>query len=378
MKALHIALLVKHFHLLGGSERYAYEICRRMVARGHSLDLFAWEADRDLLHGITFHQVRDPFPFSSAGRLFLYARQVAKILPSMRHDIIHSHEKGFYQDIFTQHSFTYKEGMRKYSWLRRFDQIYLSLRSQIYLWLEKKQMQSLWLVPVSTAIQEDISRNYARKDNLCVISPGVDIDHFSPAWVAENRDIQRRAANIAEDEFVVLFVGSEFKRKGLDHLIPAIKYKMQLLVVGRGNHLPYYQKLAASHGVNRQVHFIGLCQDVRNYYAMADVVVLPSLSEAFGMSILEAMACGLPIIVTANSGVAELVVDGKNGFLLREFPQLSEVMHYLRSSPDVRRQVGAAARKTAETHTWDRATEAYEKLYYRVYDEKKRAWQRGG
>jgi glycosyltransferase involved in cell wall biosynthesis len=162
---------------------------------------------------------------------------------------------------------------------------------------------------------------------------------------------------------VVLFVGGEFRRKGLDRLIPAIGPNMKLIVVGRGEHLDHYRRLAAACGLEGRIEFAGHCaDDVRRYYAQADVVVLPSVSEAFGMSILEGMACGLPVVASPAAGVASLIAEGRNGFLAGEVDALRAALASLQD-PAVRNRMGEKARRTAESYSWDRIASDYEEVY---------------
>lgn len=363
-----VAVLVKSFTLTGGMERYVVETCRRLAARGHRLDIYAREADPELLDTMRFCRVPSGFTFSSAGRAVSFARETAKMLEGQGYDVIHSHEKGCCQDIETIHCFSYLDGLEKYSLLRRLDQKYLSLRSLLYLWLERRQMKTPWLIAVSEAIGDDIRKHYGRTSNVAVIPPGVDLEMFQPARVAAQRESARKAEGFSPEDLVVLFVGSEFRRKGLDRLIRAIGPGMRLLVAGRGDDLPYHRQLVAQYGLEKQVRFAGLVREVFPCYAAADVVVLPSRSEAFGMSILEGMACGLPVIVSANSGVAPLIRHGDNGYLLHDAAaELFAFLQQLRSQAE-RERLGRGARGAAEAYSWARVADAHEALYRRVVD----------
>lgn len=360
-----IAVLVKSFSLAGGMERYVVETCRRLAARGHRLDIYAREADPEFLGNMRFCRVPAGVSFSSALRAVSFARETAKMLQGQEYDVIHSHEKGCCQDIETIHCFSYKDGLKKYSLLRRIDQKYLSLRSLLYLWLERRQMKNPWLIAVSEAIGDDIHKQYGRSRNVAVIPPGVDLEIFQPEKIAARREAARKAEGFLADDLVILFVGSEFRRKGLDQLIAAIGPGMRLLVVGRGDDLSYHRHLVAQYGLAEQVRFAGLAREVFPYYAAADVVVLPSRSEAFGMSILEGMACGLPVIVSVNSGVASLVRHGENGYLLHDAAALPTLIQRLFSREE-RERLGRGARVTAEDYSWDRVADAHEELYRRV------------
>ena len=110
---------------------------------------------------------------------------------------------------------------------------------------------------------------------------------------------------------------------------------------------------------------MGHTDNVRSYFALADVVALPSLSEAFGMSILEGMACGLPVVTSSNAGISSLITDGVNGFAFDDKARLREILPGL-SDPVKRERIGAQARMTAEEHTWQATADEYEKLFFQI------------
>jgi len=366
---LKIALLVKEFSQTGGMERYVVELAKGLRDRGHEVHIYASRADQELLPGFELHQVPARNVFSSVLKALAFARDTAKMLEGASFDIVHSHERGYRQDILTVHCFSYKEGIAKYSLLRRIDQKYLSLRGALYLWLERRQMESPWLVAVSRIIAEDIKKQYGRSANVSVIHPGADTAFFSPEAILPLRKKARAAAGYGEHELVILFVGSEFRRKGLDRLIRTIGPGMRLLVVGRGDDWPYHRQLVARHGLEKQVSFAGLASNVLPHYAAADVVALPSRSEAFGMSVLEGMACGLPVIVSDNAGVASLIRHGENGYLSHTGSELASLLGQLQNR-DLRRRLGQAARVTAEDYSWGRVAALHEELYRRVVADK--------
>jgi len=369
---LKIAVLIKNFNRVGGAEKYAVETTRRLAQRKHEISLYSWAADAEAVSGLRFHKVPNRMRFSSVLNLYAFSREVSRLMKGKNYDVVLSHDRTSSQDIAVIHTFSYKSGVDGYSLLRKIDQLYLSPRSGLHLWLDKRQMNSSWLVAVSEKIREDIHNFYDRRDHVDVITPGIDIQKFTPSFIAENRDRIREEEGFTENEMVVLFVGSEFKRKGLDRLIPAIKGPMRLLVAGRGEKLGYYQGLAEKHGAGRKVRFLGLVSDVNRYYAASDVVVLPSRIEAFGISLLEGMACGLPVITSAGTGCADLIDSGVNGFISHHENDLSDIFNRLRD-PDLRKAVGIRARALAEKHTWDATADLYEKLCFQVAGEKNRS-----
>jgi UDP-glucose:(heptosyl)LPS alpha-1,3-glucosyltransferase len=231
-------------------------------------------------------------------------------------------------------------------------------------------MTTPFLVAVSETVKDDIRKYYNRDRGVSVITPGVDTTWFNPSWVAQSREKVRREERIPEDDMVIVFIGSEFRRKGLDDLVPAIGNGMRLLIVGKGERKRHYQRMIKRCGHSDKVHFKGHSDDVRRYLAAADVVVLPSLSEAFGMSIMEGMACGHPVVTSSNTGVSALIENGLNGFTFQNPSELPRILRRL-SDPVERRRLGERARKTADNHNWKKASEKYENLYYQVAESKK-------
>lgn len=367
---LNIAICIKRFGRWGGKETYAVEVARELVKKGHRVSVFAATADKDLLSGMAFHKVTGRLSFSNILNTLNFIYETRHLVADGAFDIVHSHERHYCPDVQTLHSFSYRSGMDQYAGLRKFEQKYLSPRSLAYLWLEKRQMHTPWLVAVSSKVAEDVGNRYHRKDRICVIRPGVDAHAFHPRLIEEGRRKMRARFGIEENDLAILFVGSAFKRKGLDRLIGALSPNMRLLVVGTGDHLPLYKKMVAHRGLSGQVSFLGFIQDVKPYYAAADVVALPSRSEAFGMSILEAMACGLPTIVSENAGVADIIEDGRNGCLMRDPDTLPDLLKAL-SDADVRARIGRMARDTAQACSWENIAAAHEDCYRMIISGKR-------
>jgi len=356
---LKIAVLIKRFIATGGAERYAVEVTRRLLQRGHAIDLYTRQVESGLAKGMHVVRVPDRLRFSSVLNSWSFAAETAKCLRDNEFDVVLSHERGHCQDLAVIHTFAYKLGVEAYSFFKKLNSIYLSPRSWLHLRLERQQMARPWLVPVSSIIKTGIQKYYGRSANIRIATPGVDIDWFHPAWIRQNRETVRQAEGIGPAELVLLFVGSEFRRKGLDMLINAIGPGMRLLVVGSGERHAYYRRLSARRGVQGQISYLGLVEDVRRFYAAADAVVLPSRKEAFGMSILEGMACGLPVACSAAAGVSELVGDDANGYLFSDTTGLKAVLQKLKD-PDTRHRLGQQARRTASDHTWEVTTDVYE------------------
>jgi UDP-glucose:(heptosyl)LPS alpha-1,3-glucosyltransferase len=158
----------------------------------------------------------------------------------------------------------------------------------------------------------------------------------------------------------LLLIGNDWKKKGLDTLLKAIgllkNLPLRLLVVG-SDAPGFYRELVDQFALHDRVRFQKPSMDVLFFYAAADLYVGPSLEDSFGLPILEAMACGLPVIASANAGASELIRDGETGFILRD-PQnqveLASLIRRIQAEDKLRALIGAAASRYVMTNCrWD-------------------------
>jgi glycosyltransferase involved in cell wall biosynthesis len=157
----------------------------------------------------------------------------------------------------------------------------------------------------------------ARYDRaVSVIHNGVDTDAFSP------RDPDRSLANLPAGARVIVSVGRLVGWKGLHLIIEALTDlppDVHFLVIGEGSEREALQGLAARLGVGARVRFAGRIAhaELPRWLACGDIFVQPSIGEeAFGISVVEAMACGLPVLAADNGGMREIVLPGSTGYLL--------------------------------------------------------------
>lgn len=364
-RKLNIALIIKNFVATGGAERYAVEAAKRILEKGHNIDLYARKIDKNLTTGMKVFEVPDKLKFSSVLSLYSFAKETSKLIADKKYDVIHSHDKGCDAHLSTLHTFSFKKGIENISFVKKLNDFTFSPRAWLYSNMEKKQITSKMLAAVSEIIKKDIKTYHKRDNNVAIITPGVDTDRFCPESIAHERSSARESENLKPNELTVLFVGSEFKRKGLDRLIPAIGKDMKLFVVGRQEHMRHYRRLAADYNLSDRICFTGLTDNVIKYYALSDIVVLPSISEAFGMSVLEGMACGLPVVTSNETGCSSLIKTGVNGFIFQNQKDLTNILDTLKDKR-IRNKIGKQARKTAQKHTWDKTAQKYEDLYYSI------------
>ena len=362
---LSIAVLVKKYTTSGGAERYAVEVTRRLADRGHHVQVFTRESDEPDRQRIVIHKVKKRYAFSGAASLYGFARDTAEMVS--RHgpfDVVHSHDRTIAQDIATLHTFTHRSGIADGGPLKRYGNL-LSPRNQLHLWLEKKQMASPVLAGVSPLVAENAAACYPGRTDIHVMPPGVDCDMFHPDQLRPLRDAARKKWRIAGNAFVVLFVGTEFRRKGLDILIAGLPADVHLVVAGKGDGKKETQLALHAKAPAIKSTFAGLASDIRPFYAMADLLVLPSRREAFGMVVLEAMAAGLPVVCSSAAGAASLIDHRKNGFAFTTLEELRQILLKCREQ-GLPPEIAAAGRKTAMAHSWEKTAAGYETLYYEI------------
>ena len=224
----------------------------------------------------------------------------------------------------------------------------------------------------SAMVRGEIAQRFgldARK--LHVIYNGVDLAHFHPRERARLRAQARAGLGVDDGDFVFLFVGSGFWRKGLDAAIDALaasgEASFRLLVAGRDRDGARFAARATVAGLGGRLRLLGGCDDVRPLYAAADCFLLPTRYDPFPNTALEALAMGLPVIVGRRSGAAELVRAGQNGWTCdpADVPGLARLLREAaRASGDNRLQ--GAARAAADPYGIDpmaaRLTELYAAL----------------
>lgn len=220
------------------------------------------------------------------------------------------------------------------------------------------------VVALTTAEADLLVSTYGRvRAPIHVIPNGVDVARFRPPEPWERAEA-RTALGIADDRTVALFIGHEFERKGLPLVIAGLRAApgVALVVVGGGpDMIRRARSQARDAGVEDRVVFAGTHGDPVPFLWAADVLALPSAYEANALVLLEALACGLPVVATRVGFAPDLVEDGVNGFLVdREAASvgahLDELDHGRAGT------MRAAARATAEQYSWPEIARRYLRL----------------
>jgi glycosyltransferase involved in cell wall biosynthesis len=224
-------------------------------------------------------------------------------------------------------------------------------------------------VCVSEGVAAEIREHYpALGARIVAIHNGIDTASFAPGMHHRQAVALRDTLEIPQERLVAAFVASEWGRKGLAPVLRALALTPDWdLVVAGGGDERRYRAMAASLGVDKSVHWLGIRSDVQLVYELADAFVLPTSYESFSLVSFEAAASGLPILVTPVNGVRELIEDGQNGFLISREPRLiAGRLGELAADEALRRRLGQAARRSALEFDAEKMVAKHQELYSRL------------
>ena len=224
---------------------------------------------------------------------------------------------------------------------------------------------------VVIALTEDMKRHIQRicQREVVVIPNGIDLNRFERLSRAEVRN----ELQIKEGERTILFVGRLHPVKGVKHLIRAMPLIGQaapgvtLILLGDGEERQDLEALTRKLNLENFITFKGRVPNAETprYMIASDILVLPSLSEGFPVVVLEAMACGLPIVATDVRGLPEIIVSGENGFIVKpEKPEaIAEKALQLLGNDQLRHAIGANNRHKVKQYSWDNVAADLEAVY---------------
>ncbi len=214
------------------------------------------------------------------------------------------------------------------------------------------------LAAVSRRTATCLSKYFNRQD-VCVIPNAVDAARFSVSARLALRPQARSRRHFQDSDFVLLLMGNDWRVKGLETVLHAMgslrELPMQIVVAGDDSPNTFLE-IARSLGISARCRFEPSREDVLDFYAAADLYVSPSHEDSFALPVAEAMACGLPVITSAQAGVSEWIRQGENGFVVRDpndHEELSHLLVDLCRDPAQRKRVGDSASKLPPEWDWD-------------------------
>lgn len=213
---------------------------------------------------------------------------------------------------------------------------------------------------------------YGRSSPFPVIYLGLDPRVFSRDRRLAQRAEARKLLGIPEDRFTLLLIGNDLASKGLPVLIAALAQlrsaPIDLLCV-TAEEPSIHRAKAREHLPENRVRILPPRKDVELYYAAADAYAGPSMEDTFAQPPAEAMACGLPVIVSAANGASEIITDGLDGMILREptdAATLAAMIQRLYEDPSLRTRLGENAARIAAQYTWERNGQELAAIFHAI------------
>lgn len=381
---MRIGLVLDRFdRRLGGVEQWTAQLADRLLARGHELHVVAKSvAEQELRPGLT------PHVLPSRSSRIAQADAAAEVLRGLDLDVIHDMGFGWYCDVLQPHGGSRLAANEQNlalsrRWLRPAKRLITSLlpRYRDFEALCRKQYAAppfdrpnRLVVAISEMVHRDLKRHHALDDrSIRLVYNGVDTDRFTPDLRSIHREPLRRELGIGAGQVLFLIVAHNLVLKGVPTLLKAMALVRSagqdacLAVVG-GRRTKPFERVARRLGIHDVVRFVGAVDDSAPYYAAADVYVQPTWYDPCSLVVLEALACGLPVITTRMNGAGELMTPGVHGDVLHDPGEPASLAASMCRWMDAgRRQEGSnAARSLMLANTLDGNVDAIVAVYREI------------
>jgi UDP-glucose:(heptosyl)LPS alpha-1,3-glucosyltransferase len=353
---MRVLIVARPWSFHGGVESATAGLLAALVEQGHDVHVLSPGAQRPL-RGLTVHRLRLP-PLSPAMRAVTLALLVPPVVARGRWDIVQAHER-----VLGAHVYRAGEGCHRAYLQAIGNPAGRRVYHRVVMALERRVFSTTpAIVAIARRGKDEVERCYrVASERISVVYNGVDLARFHPGHRARDGAKAREEAGVPPTAWTALFVGSGFERKGLGTAIEAFARLgddgSRLVVIGKGD-VRRFTAEAQRLGVAGRIAWLGARDDIERWYAAADALVLPARYEPFGNVHLEALACGVPVVTSAQAGGAEAVVEGVSG-AVREAADVdgfAQALAWFRSRS--RAEVEGPCRAAAEPFTYARQVAA--------------------
>jgi glycosyltransferase involved in cell wall biosynthesis len=374
-RRLRIAVLSRTFKSTGGgAERYAMALVEQL-AKSHELHVFSQEMEHQW-PGVCYHPVsmllKKPRWINQ-----LWFAAMTWWATRRGFDVVHSHENTWHGQVQTVHvvpiQYNLFHGRTGARLAMRWLKVITSPRLLAYLWLERCRYQvdgKRIIVLTSQSLQSTMAHTYpAAIAAMQVVTPGVT--SIPGLANVEDQLAQRKLLGLPDQGQCILFVGNDFQKKGLPVLLEAMRKlpnDAYLAVVGNDERLEKFKEEVQTPALKHRVFFLGVQKNMGSVYRAADCLAHPTLEDTFAMVVLEAMAHGLPVVVSGAHycGISDLLNNGKNALILENPLDARTLIGALKSvllDPVLRHELSKAGCTFARAHQWADAARAHEAIY---------------
>lgn len=375
MKHCRLAIVRQKYRPDGGAERFVSRALEALSAHDMELNVITrqWEGERQDNWHIN---ICDPMKLGRISREKGFADAARKLWQRENFDIVQSHERIAGCDIYRAGDGVHRRWLMQRArilpaWRGKW--LFMDRYHRYVMQAERAMYQAPELKAVicnAEMVKQEIIEDFSIPANkIHVIYNAIDSSRFVPAN-EELRAKLRKEMAIPQNAVALVFVGSGFERKGLASAIRAIaNTDRYLVVVGQDKAEKQYQELAQSLGCQNRVRFMGMQKNTLPFYQAVDGLLLPTLYDPFPNVILEAMACGLPVITSHTCGGAEFITTGQNGYVCDalDIPRLSEAVMAI-PSRFVDESMGIFARERVKDATPEKLSQQLISLYQNILD----------
>lgn len=369
-------MVIPKYGLVGGAEGFAAELTERIAADTRfEVHVFAnrWadSAGRIVFHPIPI--VRFPKFLTTTSFAWFAGREISAAGPF---DLIHTHDRIFRADLYTMHGIPHRW------WVREVRRKRMSLFDRALARVEDRLVSEggcRRFLAVSELTRKIFLDEYPIDPaRVMVVHPGIDASPYAKLDRERCRREIRGRFGIVPDEPLILFVSMNFAIKGLDHILRGLgrlrekdpSARFRLLVIGRGDQKAY-GRLARELGLGDAVLFAGAVarEKLPEVYLAGDLYAMLSRFDTFGMVVLEAMAAGLPVLISGSVGASDIVREGENGFVVENPADTDVIAERIETMlhGDVRERMGREALKTAGENSWDMAVARVLSVYEDIW-----------
>ena len=364
---MRIALIVHDFSRRLGHGRYTVELAERF-RHDHDVHVFANTIDPEDAGSVRVHRV--PAIRANALTTILTFPLPAMLRVGSGWDVIHAQglTSGRF-NVVTAHicnagwARAQRAATVARTWRQRaFEHVVTALEGSMY-----RHSAGAEVIAISNQLRHELAEFYDRRERVSVIHHGVDTTHFRPAAPESVRALRRELA-LPADRPIALFVG-DLRKGGVVALEVLAQVSGLHLLMVSGSDTEPYRAHAAALGVSERVTFEPAARTIQRYYAAADMFLFPSPYDAFGMVALEAMASALPVVMSRQAGASELIEPERDGLIVDKATDIGAFVDHVRRltrNPELRTSMGAAARRTAERHSWDAVARETMRIYERA------------
>ena len=351
---MRLAIVRQDYRPEGAVERGLERALEALLERNVAVSLYTRSWPQTRLQLIE-PSIIDPFHLGALWRDRGFARAACRAVRRWQPSLVESHERLLCCDVYRAtdgvHAVWLAERLKRAAAAGRLA-ARISPHNRYLLDVERRLYASPWLRAVicgSNMVRDEIRGNFAVPEaKLHVIYDSVDTEIFHPGLRAERaRIVERHGIDAAAT--VYLTVAADFARAGLGTAIDALAQlppPAHLVAIGDDPDAARYRARAQALGVADRVTLVGTAVDLRPYYGAADVFVLPSLYDPSLGAALEALACGVPVIASAKTGVAELVREHDCG-LVCPSGDVAALAGHMRALQDPPTRAGFAANARA-------------------------------